>query len=89
MTKLMSVVFTGLFVMSVGSGSFAGVLDDLKNQADEAKQEASDTMKQAKEEPGKAIEAQDASNKEGGDMMEQAKDVVKETVNEQIDRVGK
>ncbi len=90
MKKLMISVLTGLFIMSVGSLSLAGMLDDLKGKAEETKQEASETMKSEKAEAEKSIEAKDASTKEGtGDMMDQAKEKVKETVNEKIDGLGK
>ncbi len=90
MKKFMILVLTGLFVMSVSSLSLAGMLDDLKGKAEETKQEASDTMKSEKAEAEKSIESKGASTKEGaGDMMDQAKDKVKETVNEKIDAIGK
>ena len=93
MRKFMIAVVTGLFVMSVGSVSFAGMLDSLKGKAEEAKQEASETMEKKEAEPGKAIEAKDATKEEVGGMMDQAKETAKETVsktvNEKIDTLGK
>ena len=90
MKKFMISILTGLFIMSVGSLSLAGMLDDLKATAEETKQEASEAMKSEKADVEKAIEAKDASTKEeAGNMMDQAKDKVKETVNEKIDAIGK
>jgi hypothetical protein len=89
MTKLMITVLTGLFVMSLGSVSLAGMLDKLTGKADEATQEASETVESTKAEAGEAIEAQDASTKESGSMMDEAKETVKETVDETIDGIGK
>ena len=89
MKKFMIAVVTGLFVMSVGSLSFAGMMDSLKGKAEEAKQEASETMEKKEVEPGKAIEAQDATKKEAGGMMDEAKETAKETVDEKIDSLGK
>ena len=89
----MIALLTGLFVMSVGNVSFAGMLDELKGKAEEVKQEAGETMDKTAAEPGKAIKTQAASNGETGDMMDQAKEkvkeTVKETVNEKIDSFGK
>ena len=53
MKKLMISVLTGLFIMSVGSLSLAGMLDDLKGKAEETKQETSETMKSEKAEAEK------------------------------------
>ncbi len=89
MQKFMIAVVTSLFVMSIASVSFAGMMDSLKGKAEEAKQEASETMETKEAEPGKAIEAQDATKEEAGGMMDEAKETVKETVNEKIDDIGK
>ncbi|MDH5563757.1 MAG: hypothetical protein OEY91_09080 [Nitrospirota bacterium] len=89
MKKFMIAVVTSLFVMSVGSVSFAGMMDALKGKAEEAKQEATETMEKQEAEPGKAIEAKDATKEEAGGMMDQAKETAKETVNEKIDGLGK
>jgi hypothetical protein len=89
MTKLMIAVVMGLFVMSLGSVSFAGMMDKLTGQAEEAKQEAQETAEKKGAESGKAIEAKDATEQEGGGMMDQAKETAKETVNEKIDNIGK
>ncbi len=90
MKKFMISLLTGLFIMSVSTLSLAGMLDDLKATAEETKQEASEAMKSEKADVEKAIEAKDASTKEeAGNMMDQAKDKVKETVNEKIDAIGK
>lgn len=69
--------------------STAGMMDALKGKAEEAKQEAQETMEKKDAEPGKAIEAQEASKQEAGGMMEQVKEGAKEKVNETIDNIGK
>ena len=89
MKTFMIAVVTGLFVMSIGSVSFAGMMDSLKGKAEEAKQEATETMESKEAEPGKTIEAQGATKEEAGGMMDQAKETAKETVNEKIDNLGK
>jgi hypothetical protein len=89
MKKLILTVVMGFFVMSVGSLSFAGMMDSLKGKAEEAKQEASETMEAKEAEPGKAIEAKDATKEEAGGMMDEAKETVKETVDEKIDSLDK
>jgi len=89
MKKLMIAVLTGLFVMGLSSVSFAGMMDSLTGQAEEAKKEAQETVEKKGAEPGKAIEAKDATTQEAGGMMDQAKETAKETVNEKIDSVGK
>jgi ABC-type uncharacterized transport system permease subunit len=89
MKKLMCVVVTSLFIMGVGSVSFAGMLD----QAVEATGQANEMAKDAKEKTDsaeqKSIEAQGASTQEAGSLMDQAKESAKETVNEKIDNIGK
>lgn len=96
MTKFMIAVVMGLFVMSLSSLSFAGMMDSLTGQADEAKQEASEAMENKETDAGKAIEAQDATKEESGGMMEesggmmdQAKETAKDQAKEQIDTLGK
>lgn len=89
MKRYMIAVVTGLFVLSVGSVSFAGMMDALKGKAEETKQEAHETMEQEAAEPGKAIEAKDATKEEATGMMDQVKETAKETVNEKIDDLGK
>jgi F0F1-type ATP synthase membrane subunit b/b' len=89
MKKLMFAVVMGLFIMGLGSISFAGMLD----QAVEATEQANTTAKDAKAKSDsaeqKAIEAQDASKQESGSMTDQAKETAKEVVNEEIDKIGK
>lgn len=80
MKKLMITVLTGLFMMSLGSVSLAGMLDKAKGKAEEAKQEASEKMENKATEPEKSIEAQDATKEESGGMMKKAKEKVKEKV---------
>ena len=89
MARLMIAVLTGLFVMSLGSVSFAGMMDSLTGQAEQAKKEAQETVEKKGAETGKAIEAKDATKQEAGGMMDQAKETAKETVNEKIDNIGK
>ncbi len=90
MKKLMIAVLTGLFVMSLGSVGMAGMLDKLKGEATEAKAEATEAVESTKAEAGEAIEAKGATKEEeAGSMMDDAKDKVKETVNEKIDSLGK
>jgi hypothetical protein len=85
----MSTVGMSIFVMSLGSVSFAGMMDSLDGKAEEAKQDASETMENKEAEPGKAIEAQDATKEEAGGMMDRVKEGAKEHSNEMIDNVGK
>jgi len=89
MKKLMFAVVMGLFIMGLGSISFAGMLD----QAVEATKQANTTAKDAKAKSDsaekKAIEAQDASKQESQSMTDQAKETAKEVVNEEIDKIGK
>ncbi|MDH5428058.1 MAG: hypothetical protein OEZ57_06920 [Nitrospirota bacterium] len=89
MKKFMFAVVTGLFVMGIGSVSFAGMLDkavEATGKADAMAKEAQDKTEGVEQ---KSIEAQDASTDKAGGMMDQAKDAAKETVNEQIDNLGK
>ena len=88
MARLMIAVLTGLFVMSLGSVSFAGMMDSLTGKADEAKQEASEAMENKETDAGKAIEAQDATKEESGGMMDQAKETAKDQAKEKIDTLG-
>jgi hypothetical protein len=85
----MSTVGMSIFVMSLGSVSFAGMMDSLKGKADEAKQESIETMANKEAEPGKAIEAKDATKEKAGGMMDQLKEGAKEKINETIDNMGK
>ncbi len=87
MKKLMISVLTGLFLMSLGSVSLAGMMDKLKGKAEEAKQETSETMENQEAskmmesqeaEPERSIEAQDATKEESGGMMDKAEETVKE-----------
>lgn len=89
MKKLMIAVLMGLFMMSLGSVSLAGMMDSLKGKAEETKQDAHESMEMKNAEPGKAIEAKEATKKEADGMMGEAKEAVKETVNEKIDSLGK
>ncbi len=89
MKKFMIAVVTGLFVLSVGSVSIAGMLDkavEATEKADAMAKEAQTTTESAEQ---KSIEAQNASTQEAGGMMDQMKEEAKETVNEQIDNLGK
>ena len=89
MKKFMIAVVTGLFVLSVGSVSIAGMLDkavEATEKADAMAKEAQATTESAEQ---KSIEAQNASTQEAGGMMDQMKEEAKETVNEQIDNLGK
>ena len=89
MKKLMIAALTGLFVMSLGSVSMAGMMDKLKGAVEEDKEKAGAIVEEKADEAGKAIEAKDATKEESGSMMDQAKETVKETVNEKIDNLGK
>jgi len=89
MTKLMIAVVMGLFVMSLGSVSFAGMMDTLTGKGEEAKQEAHETMEKKGAESGKAIEAKDAAKEESGGMMDKAKETAKDQAKEKIDTLGK
>ena len=53
MAKFMIAVLTGLFVMGLSSVSFAGMMDSLTGQAEEAKKEAQETVEKKGAEPGK------------------------------------
>ena len=89
MARLMIAVLTGLFVMSLGSVSFAGMMDSLTGKEKKKKKEAQETVEKKGAETGKAIEAKDATKQDAGSMMDQAKETAKETVNEKIDSIGK
>jgi F0F1-type ATP synthase membrane subunit b/b' len=89
MAKFMIAVLTGLFVMSLSSVSFAGMLDEAVEATEKADTMAKDVNAKTESAEQKAIKAQDASKKESGSMMDQAKESTKETVNEKIDSVGK
>ncbi len=89
MAKFMIVVLTGLFVMGLSSGSFAGMFDKAVEATEKADSMAKDAQAKTDSVEQKSIEAQDASTSEAGGMMDQAKESAKETVNEQIDKLGK
>jgi F0F1-type ATP synthase membrane subunit b/b' len=89
MKKLMIAVLTGLFVMSLGIGSFAGMLDKAVEATESANTMAKDAKEAKDSAEEKSIKAQDASKSETGSMMDQAKETAKETVNEKIDSIGK
>jgi hypothetical protein len=89
MAKFMITVLTGLFVMSLSSVSFAGMLDEAVEATEKVDTMAKDVNAKTESAEQKAIKAQDASKNESGSMMDQAKESTKETVNEKIDSVGK
>ena len=89
MTKFMIAVVTSLFVMSVSSLSFAGMMDKAVEATDQANTMAKDAKAKADSAEQKTIEAQDASKQQSGSMVDQAKEAAKETVNEKIDNLGK
>ena len=89
MAKFMIAVLTGLFVLGLSSVSFAGMLDSVTDATEKADTMAKDANAKTEKTEQKAIEAQDASKKESGSMMDQAKESAKETVNEEIDAIGK
>ena len=89
MARLMIAVLTGLFVMGLSIVSFAGMMDTLTGQAEEAKQEAHETMEKKGAESGKAIEAKDATEQDAGGMMDKAKETAKDQAKEKIDTLGK
>lgn len=89
MTKLMIAVLTGLFLLSVGSVSLAGMLDQVVEGTEKANTMAKDAKATTDSAEKKAIETQDASKQETGSLVDQAKETAKETVNEKIDSIGK
>jgi len=89
MAKFMIAVFTGLFVMSVGSVTLAGMLDKAVEATEKADTMAKDVKAKTDNVEQKSIEAQGASKQEAGGLMDQAKETAKETVNETIDNLGK
>jgi len=89
MKKFIIALVTGLFLMSVGSVSLAGMLDKAVEATEQADSMAKDAKAKADSAEQKSIEAQDASTQEAGSMMDQAKETAKETVNEKIDNIGK
>lgn len=89
MKKFMIAVVTSLFLMSVGSVSFAGMLDKAVEATEKADSMAKDAKAKTDSAEQKSIEAQDASTPEVGGMIDQAKESAKETVNEKIDNLGK
>ena len=90
MAKFMIAVLTGLFILGLGSFSFAGgMLDTAVEATGKADAMAKDAKAKSDSAESKAIEAQDASKKESGSMVDQAKEAAKETVNTEIDNLGK
>ena len=89
MKKLMIAVCASLFVIGIGSVTFAGMLDKAVEATEKATSMATSAKEKADGMEEKAIEAKDASTTESGSMMDQAKETVKETVNEKIDSLGK
>jgi hypothetical protein len=89
MAKFMIAVLTGLFVMGLSSVSFAGMLDQAVESTEKANTMAKDAKAKSDSVEQKAIEAQNASKQESGSMMDQAKETAKETVNKEIDKIGK
>jgi F0F1-type ATP synthase membrane subunit b/b' len=89
MAKLMIAMLTGLFVMGLSSVSFSGMLDQAAESTEKANTMAKDAKAKSDNAEQKAIEAQDASKQESGSMTDQAKETAKETVNEEIDKIGK
>ena len=89
MTKFMMAGVASLFVMSVSSLSFAGMLDKAVEATEQANTMAKDAKEKADSAEQKTIEAQDASKQKPGSMVDQAKEAAKETVNEKIDSIGK
>lgn len=99
MKKVLSSVLSVLCVVGVVGVSTAGMMDTLKGKSDEATEASTDAHKgmdmtgAAKEQ---AIEAQSATKKEAGGMMDQLKEgakgevnKTKDTANETIDNIGK
>jgi F0F1-type ATP synthase membrane subunit b/b' len=89
MKKLMFAVVMGLFIMGLGSISFAGMLDQAAEVTEQANTTAKDAKAKSDSAEKKAIEAQDASKQESQSMTDQAKETAKEVVNEEIDKIGK
>ena len=90
MAKFMIVVLTGFFVLGLGSFSFAGgMLDKAVETTGKADAMAKDAKAKADSAESKAIEAQDSSQQNSESMVDQAKEAAKETVNKEIDNLGK
>ena len=90
MKKFMIAALTGVFVVGVGSFSFAGgMLDKAVEATGKADEMAKDAKAKADGAESKAIEAKDASTQESGSMVDQAKETAKEKVNTEIDNLGK
>ncbi|GJL70639.1 MAG: hypothetical protein NPIRA06_32740 [Nitrospirales bacterium] len=108
MTWILSGVFSVLCVIGVSGLSMAETADDLKNQAEERNQAANEAqekemknMEEAAEnitetQKERAIEAQRATKKEAGGMVDQLKEGAKGEVNQRsndinstIDNLGK
>ena len=81
------------FLVGLAGFTSAGMMDALKGKAEEAQEQASETMENKQAEAGQSIEAQGAAKEEsgsmGGGMMDQVKEGAKEKTNEMIDSVGK
>ncbi len=89
MKKLIVIVCATLFVMGIGSASFAGMLDQAVDATEKANSMATSAKETADSTENKAIEAKDASTTESGSLVDQAKESAKETTNETIDGLGK
>ncbi len=90
MSKLMTGVVVGLFVMGLGSVSMAGgMLDKAVDATEKANTMAKDAKEATDNAEQKTIEAQDASKQEAGSLSDQAKEAAKEEVNTTIDNLGK
>jgi uncharacterized protein HemX len=89
MAKFMIAMLTGLFVMGLSIGSFAGMLDQAVESTEKANTMAKDAKAKSDSAEQKAIKAQNASKQESGSMTDQAKETAKETVNKEIDKIGK
>lgn len=89
MKKLMIAVCASLFLLGMGSASFAGMFDEAVDATEKANTMAKDAKDTAESTEEKSIDAKDASTKKSESMVDQAKETAKETVNEQIDNLGK
>ncbi|HNP61387.1 MAG TPA: hypothetical protein PKM72_11125 [Nitrospirales bacterium] len=99
MKQVLSAVLSVLFVVGLAGVSSAGMKDTLKGAAEKPPETSADAhagMDMTEHAKEHAIEAQDATKKEAGGMMDQFKDGAKgkvnetqETANEKIDSIGK
>ncbi|MGE0474829.1 MAG: hypothetical protein AB7P17_14440 [Nitrospirales bacterium] len=92
MKRFLTGLLAVLFVCGLTGFSTAGMMDDLKGQADQA----TDTMESKGAEASQSIKAQGTAKEKGGSMMDQVKEGAKEKTedakektNEMIDNVGK